>query len=304
MPVWLITAQAACCGPSRFHRSTVQPFSCSPSRHRTSCSSTSQPPVPFTMGQAREQRVAAAGGAAATVTWSYPAVSAMAPDVPRVSTLVALPSGTVTLASPGEGVPSSEPDGLCSCPGSGENLRAARLFLRGSPHQHHLSTRVHGNKCPPALDCLLNLHIHDAWRLHQLNHVSATRIAHRKESVSASTASPSAAKAKKSKRRKPRRGTLIVVKRSSFSGVPPPLLQVWQSGALFCAVPILPGESTRTGNKLFFPLVSAFDPAAASAACFQHRSSTSSDAATPTGCATSCHSRAASISGERPTDLE
>ena len=60
-----------------------------------------QPPVPFTMGQAREQRVAAASGPATTVTRSAPAVSTVAPVVPWVSTSVVLPSGTVTVALPG-----------------------------------------------------------------------------------------------------------------------------------------------------------------------------------------------------------
>ena len=92
-----------------------------------------QPPAPFTVGQAREQRAAAASCPAATVTWSAPAVSAVAPAEPRVSTSVVLPSGTATVVlpgrpqvPPGEGVPSSEPDGLCGYPGSGENVCATR----------------------------------------------------------------------------------------------------------------------------------------------------------------------------------
>ena len=60
-----------------------------------------QPPEPFTMGQAREQRVAAASGPVTTVTRSAPAVSTVAPVAPRVSTSVVLPSGTATVALPG-----------------------------------------------------------------------------------------------------------------------------------------------------------------------------------------------------------
>ena len=60
-----------------------------------------QPLAPFTMGQAREQRVAAASGPATTVTRSTPAVSIVAPVAPRVSTSVVLPSGTATVALPG-----------------------------------------------------------------------------------------------------------------------------------------------------------------------------------------------------------
>ena len=63
--------------------------------------SSAQPPAPFTMGQAREQRAAAASGHAATVTRSAPAVSAVAPVEPRVFTSVVLPSGTATVALPG-----------------------------------------------------------------------------------------------------------------------------------------------------------------------------------------------------------
>ena len=60
-----------------------------------------QPPAAFTMGQARKQRVAAAGGLATTVTRSAPAVSTVAPVTPRVSTSVVLPSGTANVALPG-----------------------------------------------------------------------------------------------------------------------------------------------------------------------------------------------------------
>ena len=60
-----------------------------------------QPLAPFVMGQAREQRVAAAGGPATTVTRSAPAVSTVAPVAPRVSTSEVLPSGTATVALPG-----------------------------------------------------------------------------------------------------------------------------------------------------------------------------------------------------------
>ena len=133
MPAWLLMAQAACAAPPGFATLPLAKSRPSPAVRAAVATpappqeSSSQPPAPFTMGQAREQRADAAGGPAATVTQSVPAVSAMAPDEPRVSTLVAFHSGTATVALPdptGEGVPSSEQNGLCSYLGFGENLRA------------------------------------------------------------------------------------------------------------------------------------------------------------------------------------
>ena len=81
------------------HPSLVVEASAAP--HEPPPESSVQPLAPFTMGQAREQLMAAAGGPATTVTRSAPAVSTVAPVAPRVSTSVVLPSGTVTVALPG-----------------------------------------------------------------------------------------------------------------------------------------------------------------------------------------------------------
>ena len=131
-----------------------------------------QPPAPFTMGQAREQRVAAAGGLATTVTRSAPAVSTVAPVTPRVSTLVVLPSGTATVALPGRPQVSwvggsfqraGWPQRLPRL--RGESPCRARLLLRGRHHQHRLATQRHGSRCPTAIERLRSLSSHGVLRL-------------------------------------------------------------------------------------------------------------------------------------------
>ena len=174
-----------------------------------------QPPAPFTMGQAREQCMAAAGGPATTVTWSAPAVSAVAPVVPRVSTSVVLPSGTVTVALPGRPqvplgrgfLPASRmASAATQAPGRIVMPRAPVLPRTPSPapagnpdawqHVPHRNRAPAQSQQPRRTEAPS---VHE----HQLNHVPATRAAQWAESVSASTTPPSSAKAMKMKRGKP-----------------------------------------------------------------------------------------------------
>ena len=174
-----------------------------------------QPLAPFTMGEAREQRTAAASGPAATVTWSAPAVSTVAPVEPLVSTSVVLPFGTANVGLPGQPqvplvrgfLPASrmasaaiQAPGRISVPRVPVPPRTSSPGLPGNPgewQQVPYRTRAPAQSTQP-------------WRIeassvheHQLTHVPATSVEQRAESVSASTAPPSVAEAKKTKRRKP-----------------------------------------------------------------------------------------------------
>ena len=174
-----------------------------------------QPPAAFTMGQAREQRMAAASGPVTTVTRSAPAVSTVAPAAPRVSTSVVLPSGTATVALPGRPqVPlgrgflsaSRMASAATQAPGRVSVLRAPAPTRTPSPappgnpeawQQVPYRNRAPAQSQQPRRTEAPSVH------QHQLTHVPATRAAQRAESVSAPTAPPSSATAMKTKRRKP-----------------------------------------------------------------------------------------------------
>ena len=131
-----------------------------------------QPPAPFTMGQAREQRVAAASGPVTTVTQSAPAVSTVAPVAPLVSTSVVLPSGTATVALPGRpqvplgrGFLSASRMASAATQAPGESPCRSRLLLRWRHHQQCLATQRHGSRCPTAIERLCSLSSHGVLRL-------------------------------------------------------------------------------------------------------------------------------------------
>ena len=174
-----------------------------------------QPPAAFTMGQAREQRVAAASGPVTTVTRSAPAVSTVAPAAPQVSTSVVLPSGTATVALPGRPqVPlgrgflsasrmasaATQAPGRVSVPRAPAPTRTPSPAPPGNPEawqQVPYRNRAPAQSQQPRRTEAPSVHEH------QLTHVPATRAAQRAESVSAPLAPPSSATAMKTKRRKP-----------------------------------------------------------------------------------------------------
>ena len=173
-----------------------------------------QPPAAFTMGQAREQRVAASGPVT-TVTRSAPVVSTVAPAAPRVSTSVVLPSGTATVALPGRPqVPlgrgflsasrmasaATQAPGRVSVPRAPAPTRTPSPAPPGNPEawqQVPYRNRAPAQSQQPRRTEAPSVHEH------QLTHVPATRAAQRAESVSAPPTPPSSATAMKTKRRKP-----------------------------------------------------------------------------------------------------
>ena len=170
------------------------------------------PPGPFTMGQAREQRVASAGGLATTVTQSAPAVSTLAPVAPRVSTSVVLPSSTATVALPGRPqVPLGRGFLSASRMAYAATQALGRISMTRAPAPIRTSSPAppsnpeawqqvpYRNRAPAQSRRIEAPSVHE----HQLTHVPATRVAQRAESVSAPAAPPSSATAMKTKRRKP-----------------------------------------------------------------------------------------------------